>query len=200
MCGRYSLFPNESQEIKALIEALQDQIKVGEVFPTNSVPVLLEGGNRASPAAMVWGYPRFQGKSGAIINARSETALERPMFRKSVLERRCIFPTTGFYEWGTVGNKKQKYRFNLPGPEKALYLAGLWNDYSGQARCVILTTTANGSVRRVHDRMPLVLEKSQLNDWLLNTDRALQLLTGTPPELTYAAPEPALSGTIPDVL
>ena len=91
---------------------------------------------------MVWGYPRFQGKSGSIINARSETAGERPMFRRSLAERRCVIPTTGFFEWGPgEGGGKRKYRFNRPGT-RALYLAGLWNEFAGEEKCVILTTAA----------------------------------------------------------
>ncbi len=63
---------------------------------------------------------------------------------RQVQDRRCVFPTTGFFEWGPgEGGKKQKYRFNLPGGDKALYLAGLWNDFAGEPRCVILTTQAN---------------------------------------------------------
>lgn len=74
------------------------------------------------------------------------------MFRKSVLERRCVIPTTGFYEWGPgAGGKKRKYRFNLPG-ERALYLAGLWNEFAGERKCVILTTAANASMEGIHDR------------------------------------------------
>ena len=190
MCGRYSLAPDESGEILEIIRQVQDRVKTGEIFPTNPVPVLMEAGAELAPEVMTWGYPRFQGKSGAIINARSETALDRPMFRKSVMERRCVFPTTGFYEWGPDGRgKKQKYRFNLAGG-RALYLAGLWNDFAGERRCVILTTAANASMEGIHDRMPLILTRDQLGGWVHSTDTATELLHKTPPALEHEIADP----------
>lgn len=189
MCGRYSLAPEESKEIMEIIRQVQDRIKTGEIFPTNAVPVLVEAGEELVPEVMNWGYPRFQGKSGQIINARSETAADRPMFRKSVYERRCVVPTTGFYEWGAVPEgKKQKYRFNLPG-DRALYLAGLWNEFAGERRCVILTTAANASMEGIHDRMPVVLTSGRLQKWTRDAGAALDILKMTPPPLEHVAEE-----------
>ena len=189
MCGRYSLSPQESREIMDILQQVQDKFKTGEVFPTDPVPVLMEAGAELAPEVMVWGYPGVGGKGRAIINARSETALERPMFRQSVLGRRCVFPTTGFYEWGHGGGQKRKYRFQMPGPDRALYLAGLWNDYAGQHRCVILTTAANGSMAEIHDRMPLVLRREQVEEWVHNPQAAGELLHQIPPELTHVEAE-----------
>lgn len=186
MCGRYQLSPEESRDIAEIVRQVQDRIKTGEIFPTNAVPVLAEFANEIAPRPMVWGYPRFGSKPGSIINARSETAGDRPMFRKSLYERRCVVPTTGFFEWGQgEGGKKTKYRFNLPGNEKALYLAGLWNDFSGEEKCVILTTAANGSMEGIHDRMPVVLTKEETGRWVQDVDFALNTLKRVPPELEH---------------
>ena len=149
MCGRYSLSPQESQEIMDILRQVQDKFKTGEVFPTDPVPVLMEAGAELAPEVMVWGYPGVGGKGRAIINARSETALERPMFRQSVLARRCVIPTTDFYEWGPAGGQKRKYRFQLPGRDRALYLAGLWNDCGGQRRCV---SFQRGTLKKICSR------------------------------------------------
>lgn len=185
MCGRYQLSPEDSAEIAKIVRQVQDRVKTGEVYPTNAVPVLAEFGNELAPRPMGWGYPRFGGKPGHIINARSETAGDRPMFRKSLMERRCVIPTTGFFEWGTgEGAKKQKYRFNLPG-DRALYLAALWNDFAGEERCVILTTAANESMDGIHDRMPVVLNKDALEQWVWDADSALNILPAVPPGLVY---------------
>lgn len=187
MCGRYQLDPGDSDEILQIIRQVQDRVKTGEIYPTNLVPVLAEFGGELAPRPMVWGYPRFHGKSGSIINARSETAGDRPMFRKSLYERRCVFPTTGFFEWGTTdGGKKQKYRFNLPGT-KALYLAGLWNEFAGEEKCVILTTAANASMSSIHDRMPVVLRREEVDRWVQDTDAALNRLKETPPALEHSS-------------
>ena len=100
MCGRYSLAPDESVEIARIVAEVQARfgatsIHTGDIYPTNAAPVLLSNGQEMTPKPMGWGFPSFKGK-GVIINARGETALDKPMFRKSLLERRCIVPTTGF--------------------------------------------------------------------------------------------------------
>ena len=105
MCGRYSLAPEESRGIMDIIRQVQGNFKTGEIFPTDPVPVLMEAGDELAPEVMVWGYPGVGGKGRSIINARSETALESPMFRQSLLGRRCVFLTTGFYEWGHSGGQ-----------------------------------------------------------------------------------------------
>ena len=118
MCGRYSLAPEQSKEIAQIVAEVQARfgaasIHTGEIFPTNAAPVLLPDGQKMTPKPMTWGFPSFKGK-GVIINARGETALDKPMFRRSLLERRCIVPTTGFYEWD---GQKRKYHFRLPGQD-----------------------------------------------------------------------------------
>ncbi|BDF70877.1 DUF159 family protein [Oscillospiraceae bacterium] len=186
MCGRYQLDPGESAEIEAIVRQVQDRVKTGEVFPTNAVAVLSELAGELAPRPMVWGYPRFRGKSGSIINARSETAGERPMFRRSLAERRCVIPTTGFFEWGPgEGGGKRKYRFNRPGT-RALYLAGLWNEFAGEEKCVILTTAANASVAAVHDRMPVILAWDEARAWVRDAGAAREILGRTPPALERA--------------
>lgn len=186
MCGRYQLDPGESAEIEAIVRQVQDRVKTGEIFPTDAVAVLAQCVGGLAPRPMVWGYPRFQGKSGSIINARSETAGERPMFRRSLAERRCVIPTTGFFEWGPgEGGGKRKYRFNRPGT-RALYLAGLWNEFAGEEKCVILTTAANPSVAAVHDRMPVILAGDEVQAWVRDAGAAGEILGRTPPALERA--------------
>jgi hypothetical protein len=75
----------------------------------------------------VWGFPNFRSKSGVIINARAETALDKKTFRESLLSRRCVIPSTGFFEWTKTGAKK-KYLFRETG-KSLLYMAGIYNDY-----------------------------------------------------------------------
>lgn len=170
MCGRYNFSDEKSERIKEIIREVSDKlyrpIKTGEVFPTDYVPVLLPD-NRAE--AMIWGFPHFKG-SGVIINARCETVTEKRMFRDSVLSRRCVIPSTGFYEWKREGGRKTKYLFRVPGASE-LYMAGFYNrikDKDGveKDRFVILTTAANDSMRELHDRMPVVLHGDECKGWL----------------------------------
>lgn len=174
MCGRYALFcENENKEIMRIIQQVQDKIKIGEIYPTNPAPVILADG----VYAYNWGFPKFGGK-GVIINARAETAEEKRMFKKCVAERRCVIPSTGFYEW----ENKRKYHFTLPG-NSVLYMAGIYNDFAGESRFVILTTEANASIEEIHDRMPLVLPQNMINDWISNDAAAMHILHDTPPIL-----------------
>lgn len=174
MCGRYSFFTDsENQEIRRIVNAIDvrypnNQMKRGEIFPTNVAPILKQENNQIRSDLSIWGFPRFQSKTGVIINARSETAAERPMFKKSLHERRCVVPSTGFYEWSQNG-RKIKYRFRLP-DEDTLYMAGIYNEFKREGRFVILTTEANVSIADVHSRMPVILQKNMVEDWILNDE------------------------------
>ena len=182
MCGRYTGNDDESDEIADIYArtrlAYPDaRLNNGEIFPTQQVPIL--HGTDLNPFPAVWGYPGFQGK-GVLINARAETAAEKFSFRDSLLNRRCVIPTTGYLEWDAG---KTKYRFNLP-DTRALYLGGFYKQFPDGIRFVILTTVPNASVADVHQRMPLILTPDFLNGWVCDTDCALRYLRAAMPTLT----------------
>lgn len=188
MCGRYVLFSDtEMQDIRDIIDEVQrkvnGEIKTGEIFPTDKPPVLIQQQGIITPEAVKWGYPGFQGK-GVIINARSESAMEKPMFHRSLETKRCIIPSTGFYEW-THSGQKIKYQFNLP-ESGSLYMAGLYNEFDGQQRFVILTTDANDSMIKIHSRMPVVLARSEIGQWMNSYQGALDVLHAERPMLIKA--------------
>lgn len=184
MCGRYTFFTDKKlQEIDEIVEQvsneiLLEQVEAGEIFPTNVAPVLILYGDVVIPKLMIWGFPNFRNK-GVIINARSETAGESRMFRSSLKQRRCVVPSTGFYEWDGA---KNRFLFNVP-DSGMLYMAGLFDRFDGRDRFVILTRAANASVEKIHDRMPVVLLKDQIRDWLSDFDQAKAILSGDCPDL-----------------
>lgn len=187
MCGRYSLFDErEIADIDRIIreveERFREKVKTGEIYPTDRAPILLGQDGHPEPAG--WGYPHFSGK-GVIINARAETAAEKRLFRESLLARRCAVPSTGFYEWAKTGNR-QKYWFRLP-DEPVLYMAGLYGDFAGERRFVILTTEANPSMEDVHSRMPVILPSGGLLEWINDAGAALERLHGRMPPLVREA-------------
>lgn len=189
MCGRYSLFfddeyDHEISEMMKLIKSKYGQIDVksGEIFLTNTAPVLVEQNSSVTPVPYKWGFPNFRNK-GVIINARAETAEEKKTFKDSLLNRRCVIPSTGFYEWD---KSKQKYLFNLP-ESRILYMAGFYNFFKDEPRFIILTTSANSSVSSIHHRMPVVLEKQQIEDWITDTDKAVSILHNIPPSLIHTS-------------
>ncbi len=184
MCGRYTFFTDkELQEVDEIIDQISNEIqlermKTGEIFPTDLAPILLPERDLVIPRLMVWGFPNFRGK-GVIINARSETAREKKLFSSDLEQRRCIIPSTGFYEWDA---EKKKYLFNMP-DSGMLYMAGLYHRFEGENRFVILTTEANESVAGVHHRMPVVIPKDRIGDWIFDFRKTDDLLFHEHPSL-----------------
>lgn len=195
MCGRYTLYiDTDYEEIVNIVNEVEKNIQTpalavqskpiatGEIFPTNSAPVLLSLNGHAVSEPAVWGFPNYY-KKGVIINARAETVPEKPMFRQSFYSRRCVIPSTGFFEWD---HNKTKYLFRLPDSD-IVYMAGLYNEFDGEKRFLILTTGANSSMADVHSRMPVVLTKGNIGNWLFDFQKADILLKQTPPELMKIA-------------
>ena len=184
MCGRYTLFTDEEYgDIRKIIDEIERKhgngcVKVGEIFPTNVAPILLDTGGTISASIARWGFPSFR-NANVIINARSETAAEKRMFRKSFMTRRCVVPSTGFFEWDS---QKKKHLFRLPG-SSSLYMAGLYNDFQGIRRYVILTTAANASVAPIHNRMPVIVPQEWIAGWLTDEHAAFKLMDGVQPLL-----------------
>ena len=184
MCGRYlAIMEGEIAEYREIINEVNERYKntpelgavaQAEVFPTNISPVLVTEAGSAAPLLMKWGFPKWDGK-GVIINARSETALDKKMFRVPLMNRRCAIPTAGFYEWRQEQTKKQKYLFRLP-ETKALYMAGLFDTFGPETAYTIITTQANAMMTPYHDRMPLILPPEHINRWLTDLPFALDFL------------------------
>ena len=124
---------------------------------------------------MAWGFPRFDGK-GLIINARAESVRERPAFRDSVEQRRCVIFARGFYEWNRSREKFSYEREDAP----VLFMAGCFSRWEDGGHFVIITTAANPSVAPVHDRMPLILEPEEVKQWIQDAGAAWSLLKKTP--------------------
>lgn len=193
MCGRYNFTVEQSDEVIEILEKLNakfqgKEVRTGEVYPTNLAPILIEEKKETSPVLSIWGFPKFDEK-GVIINARAESAFEKKTFRDSLVNRRCIIPSTGFYEWDS---DKRKFLFRLEGTN-ALYMAGLYMFYRDEMRYVILTTDANESMREVHNRMPLVIQKNEIRTWILDSQATNELLHRVPPLLVREAVDGQLS-------
>ena len=178
MCGRYYVDDETAREIEKLVRDLDRKLQIertGDVFPAQNATIIKGQEHHLAAEQMRWGFPGFE-KGKLLINARAETALERPTFRESVQDRRCIIPARGFYEWN---KSKEKFTFERK-ETPVLFMAGCYNRYEGQERFVILTTDANSSVAPVHNRIPLILEPEELGDWVLDDQATESLLHKTP--------------------
>lgn len=185
MCGRFDFSVSDSEELRQILASVQRscgpsgrelKFPCGEVLPGDHAAVMIADGGRIVGDWQKWGMPGRDGK--LVINARAETAPERPMFQRGFAECRCVIPTTGFYEYDS---SRRKYFFGSPG--KPLYLAGLSDEMDGVNRFVILTTAPNRSMADIHDRMPLVLQREQIRPWLTQPEAAAKLLKMAPPLL-----------------
>ena len=193
MCGRYQLYLDaDDKELNEILNAVRKNcpeypLPTGDIYPTNQVPIIEAQRQNTAMEIQTWGFPNFRNK-GVIINARSETAAEKSMFRKALQYQRCVVPTSGFYEWTKEGIK-HKYLLREKG-SKALYLAGIWNIFEDVKRFVILTTEANSSMAAIHDRMPIILHKDDINPWLFDTQATLAYLGSRGPELIATNMDP----------
>lgn len=180
MCGRFTLAaPAELlRELFGLSAVLETLTPRYNICPTQPIAIVQTGVPPAQPRMLLqvqWGLlPRWAkdpAMGSRMINARAETVAEKPAFRSAFRSRRCLIPTTGFYEWRKLETgQKQPYLLRAPGQD-ILTFAGLWESWTaptGEERlsATILTTAANSSVLPIHDRMPVIVSPSDFEAWL----------------------------------
>ena len=168
MCGRFAqnltdIEIMELTKISTITPVFKSRFNIA---PSQKVNVIRKGNSKLEFAELTWGLLPAWAKEGSElkpqINARSETANEKPMFRNAFKKMRCVIPISGFYEWDT--NKIPHYiksKDNNP-----LLIAGLW-DKSYMGECfTILTCAPNILMSNIHKRMPVILEANKINSWL----------------------------------
>lgn len=185
MCGRYYVDDDPAKEIEKVIRQADGNLKreagtgltvrAKDISPTEAAPVLAASGQDLCCRWQRWGFPGFSGKQ-IIFNARSESVLEKRMFRDGVEHRRIVIPAAWFYEWNRNKEKNVFCRSNQP----VLFMAGFFNRCQDEDRFVILTTAANESMKPVHDRMPLVLEPDEIAPWIFDDAKTQAFLRKTP--------------------
>jgi putative SOS response-associated peptidase YedK len=110
------------------------------------------------------------------INAKAETITEKPFFRSSYKNKRCLIPANGFYEWKGSKGHKQPYYFKLE-EDKLFAFAGLWDHWENEDKiiesCTIITTSANEVMKPIHNRMPVMLKPDNYDKWLHEGDKTL---------------------------
>jgi len=191
MCGRFVLAATGG-ELAAVyaLAAIPELAPHYNIAPSQQVAVVRAASSGERELAMLrWGLIPPWAKDASIgsrlINARSETILEKPSFKGAFRARRCILPASGFYEWQRRGRERIPRYFRLR-DGAPMSLAGVWERWrspEGETleSCTILTTAANDLVRPLHERMPVLLDEASFGRWLhdppAEAESLLELLT-----------------------
>jgi putative SOS response-associated peptidase YedK len=202
MCGRFALIVDAS----VLADVFDVDPPVGfkprfNIAPTQSVPVIRQDLQGAKECAIVrWGlipsWSKDEKIGARMINARSETAAEKPSFRSAVKTRRCLVPASGFYEWVKGPDGKQPHFIHFH-DARVFAFAGLWERWSKSESgpldtFTILTTTPNRLMADLHDRMPVILPPDAYAEWLeprpLASDHLQKLVAPHPADGMEAYP------------
>lgn len=166
----------------------------GEIRPTDMVPVVAPGRD-GTPTVfpMVWGFSNP--KAGQpIVNARVETAEQKPLWKDAWDRHRCIIPASWYYEWERLvapdGKEKagQKYMIQ-PRGSQVTYLAGLYRiEELGDLKYpvfTILTREPSESIRFIHDRMPLILPKDAVKVWIRPDGNPKEIMSSALTEMVF---------------
>ena len=209
MCGRYYV-EDADEAMRKILDALnrapltarmtaalgREAVGGGEIAPSQIVPAMAanrRGGREVFP--MKWGYA-LRGRSGLVINARSETAGEKPLFRESWRSRRCVLPASRYFEWVRTalpdGKQRLGQRYTLwPRTEKPdagglMYLAGLYRlEEDGFPAAVILTRAPGEEIAWLHDRMPLILDRETAAQWIRPGSDPAELVSRAVTQLAF---------------
>lgn len=183
MCARYSFVRYEDDErIEAIVKLMEQRypgvLREGEIGPGDLAPALIARAGRIVPVPARFGFPGFQG-TRLLLNARSETAAQKPTFARSLRESRTVLPAAGFFEWDA---QKRRHYCTVEG-EAPLYLCGLYQLVEGEYRFVILTRCAGPEMAEIHDRMPVILDAGSVRPYLTDPAAAARLLAAAAPQL-----------------
>lgn len=187
MCGRYVL----TTPFDVVASLLRVNAAAGDlplfpprynIAPSQNIPIVRRAGAANELAVARWGFVPAWSRDGGVgdgggppppINARSETADSKPMFRDAFMRRRCLVPADGFYEWKAAPpGQKGKQPYLVTTRSGLFAMAGLWERWTPREggepleTCVILTTPPNPFLESLHDRMPAILPRQEWDEWL----------------------------------
>lgn len=188
MCGRFTLTVSKDQ-LEALLKSRYDildstnfKLPRYNISPSSEVISILHDGKRHRVGQLKWGFrPMFSttDKPLEIINIKGETVFEKPIFKESVLKRRCSILADSFFEWNRDKSDKNPYRFMT---DNGLFaMAAIWQTVETKTgekihTVAIVTTESNDLMHAIHDRMPVILTKEEEQIWLNNQIKDVKTL------------------------
>ena len=203
MCGRFVAMTDPEGLVRffTIDERKTDDIPPSyNVAPTDTISAVAAHDDKRYLVAFRWGLVPSWADSPAVgarmINARAETAADKPAFRDAIRRRRCLIPADGFYEWQKRPDGTKVPHFITAAAHEPLAFAGLWETWRDRTlpdapplrSCTILTRPAVGDITRLHDRMPVALPRDAWDAWL-DADTPLpqvqDVVRSTPPALRF---------------
>jgi putative SOS response-associated peptidase YedK len=200
MCGRFALMTDGETlatrfNLNAILADLTPRYNIAPSQSVAAIRTALEGGREW--VMLRWGLIPAWAKDLSIgsrlVNARAETAPEKPAFRDASRHRRCLIPVDGFYEWAMTEHGKQPYFIHRQ-DRQPFAIAGLWEQWAREdspsvLSCTLLTTAANRFMQQLHARMPAILLEADEAAWVDPTQQRTEALRA----LLRPAPEEWLS-------
>lgn len=186
MCGRFALPTPEELARHFGLKKTPDLKPRYNIAPSQDIAVVRQIPETLDRELVLlrWGLIPFWAKDKKIgykmINARAESIANKPAFRAAFKRRHCLIPASGFFEWDHKSKTKQPYFIRLKN-SNILAFASLWEHWQGGdgeiiESCTIITTNANKTVGKIHDRMPAIIEPENYEQWLdLKVDKQEQL-------------------------
>jgi putative SOS response-associated peptidase YedK len=173
MCGRFA----QIEPVDVIAQRLQvEEVLVQHtaprynIYPGEDIVALVQTPGKKL-VELRWGLVPYWTKDPSsfkpLINARVETVVQKPSFKRAFLNNRCIVPASGFYEWKKEGTKKIPYFITV---EDFFGFAGIFDSITINDRqihtCAILTTAANEQMSNIHNRMPVIIPQSEFDQWI----------------------------------
>ncbi|HWS24841.1 MAG TPA: SOS response-associated peptidase [Anaerolineales bacterium] len=195
MCGRFSLAadPEDLQLAFPGFDLPERYAARYNIAPSQAV-LAIAASNEKRFDFFSWGLIPSWAKDPSIgqkmINARSEGISEKPSFRGPFKYKRCLVPADGFYEWKAFPGEKRKAPYYFHALDKKPFaIAGLWDEWLGTDGSMIrsltlITTAANDLLKQYHDRMPVILEPKNYEEWLYTDSARANNLLGLLKPLT----------------
>jgi putative SOS response-associated peptidase YedK len=174
VCGRFNQTASGDEVAEAFaldeVPQLAPRYNIAPTQPVAAIGIQPKTGRRGL-ALLSWGLVPSDALGGerGFINARAETAAEKPSFSEAFARRRCLIPATGFYEWQKLDAKRRQPWLIRLATGRVFAFAGLWEPPTAQGgtpTCTILTTEPNEVARPIHDRMPVILPPLDYARWL----------------------------------
>lgn len=175
MCGRYTLLGDQLDILNEfdLDEPIADYHESYNVAPGQNVLAIIHDGKKKRAGYLRWGLVPSWAKDPKIgykmINARSESAHEKPSFKQLMAQKRCLIIADSFYEWKKTGEVKVPKRIQVEGRDYFAF-AGLWDKWVQEDKvlftCTILTKESQGFMKDIHHRTPIILSKETEDTWI----------------------------------